>query len=74
MVPPVKVIEPFAAVSVPPQVLVGFPATIMGVGKVSVKVTPVYGVLFGFWSVMVRFTVSPTLTVPDEKRFVRPIS
>ena len=41
MVPPVRETEFVVAVRVPPQVVVGVPATIRGGGKLSVTFTPV---------------------------------
>jgi hypothetical protein len=59
MVPPVKVTEVAVVEIVPPQVVVTVPATVKGAGKLSVKVTPVYGVFVGFRNVTVRVVVPP---------------
>lgn len=48
MVPPERVTEAVVVVTVPPQVVVADPATINGVGKLSVTLTPVYAELVGF--------------------------
>lgn len=74
IVPPVRVTDDAVVVTVPPQVVVAVPATIIGVGRLSVTPTPVYGVSVGFCKVMIRKVVSPVENVEGENRFARPIS
>lgn len=60
----------------PPQVFADTLTAVIGIGKLSVTFTPVYGVFFGFCSVMISALVpvpSPE-SVPGENCFARPIS
>lgn len=76
IVPPFKVIVVDVVVTVPPHVFVIVPpaTTVIGVGKVSVKLAPVYAELFGFCKVMFRVEVPPAGKLDGEKPFVPPIS
>lgn len=76
MVPPVRVTLLVVVETVPGgiQVEVAVPATTNGVGRLSVTLTPVKGVVFGFCSVMISVVVPPGESVGGENRFVRPSS
>src|SRR6266487_1806186 len=75
MVPPVKLTVVDGVMETePPQVFAVTPTAVNGEGKLSVKFTPVYGVLFGFCSVMISVVVPPAENVAGENRFVMPIS
>ena len=70
MAPPVKVMceLPATAASVPPQVVLAPPATMMPLGKVSVNgAVSTATVLFGLLRVIVRFEVPPELMVTGLK-------
>ncbi len=78
IVPPVK----FKVVGVPagvkpifpPQLLLAMLSIVRGAGIVSANAAPVYGVLFGFCSVMFSVVVPPCDILGGENAFVRPIS
>ena len=74
MVPSVKVTLLVVVETVPPQLVIAVPATINGLGKLSVTLTPVYAESVGFWSVMIRVVTSRGEKVVGENCFVRPIS
>ena len=74
MVPPVKVTLLDVVETVPPQVFAVTFTTVNGLGKLSVKFTPVYGEPVGFCSVMISVVVPPAENVGGENRFARPIS
>lgn len=63
------------AVNVPPQLLVGAgaAATSKPTGRVSVKLTPVKGVLDGFCRLMVKVETDPAVIVAGEKLLLTPI-
>lgn len=78
IVPPLRPMldEPAFAVTFPPQVFVtdGLGATIIGLGRGSVTLTPVYGAFVGFCNVRINVVVPPAENVGGENRFARPIS
>ena len=75
--PPVKLTVVEGVIETePPQVFADTLTAVKGVGKLSVTLTPVYGVVFGFCRVMISVLVpvpSPD-NVGGENCFVRPIS
>ena len=59
IVPPVSVTLVGVVETVPPQVVVAVPATVMGLGRLSVTFTPVYGEFVGLRRVRVSVVVPP---------------
>jgi len=77
MVPPARLTVRGGVIdTAPPQVVVAVPGTTVNTvpGRVSDTFTPVYGVPFGFCSVMVRVLVPPAGKDGGEKDLESPIS
>ncbi len=77
IVPPVKLTVRGSVVeTVPPQVVVAVPGTTVRTvpGRVSDTLTPVYGELVGFCSVMVKVVVPPAGIFGGEKALVMPMA
>jgi hypothetical protein len=70
IVPPERLTEFPEAVSVPPQVLVAVPETVIPVGSVSVKLTPVIASVFAFPRVKDSVVVVPTGITDGLKDFI----
>jgi hypothetical protein len=74
IIPPVRVIEFDVIVTVPPQVLVAFPAVTNGVGRISENVAPSYIVSVGLRRVMIKLEVCPTEKFGGENLLPKPIA
>jgi hypothetical protein len=74
MLPPVNMILFAVEETVPLQVFPVTFTTVKGDGRLSVKLTPVYGEAVGFCSVMVRVVMPPAGKAAVENRFVTPIA